>query len=115
LVLSSILEFTGTPGSPEQVADAVEFAAFENLKKMEEKKSFSVWSTGWRLVPGDKKNPDSFKVRRAKVGGYRDYFDEDQLAQLDAMVDDNLLPELGYTRAEKEGKHASAVAGQSAD
>jgi len=104
-VLSSILEFTGTPCSPEQVADAVEFAAYENLKKMEEKKSFSLWSTGWRLVPGDKKNPDSFKVRRAKVGGYRDYFDEEQLAQIDAMVNENLLPQLGYTSAEIEGNH----------
>jgi len=107
VVLSRILEFTGTPGSPEEIADAVEFAAYENLKKMEEKKSFSLLSTGWRLVPGDKKNPDSFKVRRAKVGGYRDYFNDDQLAQLDAMVDTNLIPQLGYTRAEIESQSST--------
>ena len=34
----------------------------------------------------DKSNPDSFKVRRAKVGGYRDYFDDAQVAEIDALV-----------------------------
>ena len=46
------------------------------LKKLETKKAFR----GSRLIPGDKNNPDSFKVRRAKVGGYRDYFDDRQIA-----------------------------------
>jgi hypothetical protein len=53
-------------------------------------------------VPGDRKNPDSFKVRRAKVGGYRDYFTDEELAELDAMVDRDLLPQIGYTSAERE-------------
>jgi hypothetical protein len=98
--LARILEFTGIPGTDEEIADAVDFAAYDNLKKMEEKQSFSLWRPGWRLVPGDRKNPDSFKVRRAKVGGYRDYFSDEELARIDAMVDADLLPQLGYTSAE---------------
>ena len=107
-VLAGILEFTGTPGTPEQIEDAVEFAAYENLKKMEEKQTFSLFRSGWRLVPGDKKNPDSFKVRRAKVGGYRDYFTDEEIATIDAMVDRDLLPQLGYTSSEQARKTAEA-------
>ena len=98
--LAEILEFTGTPGSAAEVADAVDFAAFDNLKKMETDQSFSLLRAGRRLLPGDKSNPDSYKVRRAKVGGYRDYFSDAELEQLDAMVDRDLLPGLGYRRDE---------------
>ena len=48
------------------------------------------------MKAGDKANPDSFKVRRAKVGGYRDYFDDAQVAQLDALTEARLLPGFGY-------------------
>jgi hypothetical protein len=104
-VLGRILEFTGTPGTAEEIADAVDYAAFENLKKREAETSFK-GKGGWRLVPGDRKNPDSFKVRRAKVGGYRDYFTDEELAELDAMVDRDLLPQIGYTSAEREAAAA---------
>jgi hypothetical protein len=48
----------------------------------------------------DVNDPNTFKVRKAKVGGYRDYFDDNQVAELDAMVDSRLLPGFGYTSAE---------------
>ncbi len=35
-------------------------------------------------------------MRRAKVGGYRDYFDDEQVRQIDAFVDRHLLPGFGY-------------------
>lgn len=101
-VLARVLEFTGTPATDEQVRDAVEFAAFDNLKKMEEKSSFPLWRTGLRLIPGEKGNPDSYKVRRAKVGGYRDYFTDEQVEAIDRMVDTGLAPELGYGKAPVE-------------
>jgi hypothetical protein len=31
------------------------------------------------------------------------------------MVDENLLPQLGYTSAEKDCRHAPALAGEGAD
>jgi hypothetical protein len=49
----------------------------------------------------DVNNPNSYKVRKAKVGGFRDYFDEQQEAELSAMVDAQLLPVFGYTSAEQ--------------
>lgn len=92
-ILSQILQFTGTPGSMEQVREAVEFAAYDNMKKMEEKKFFS--ASGARVRPGDSNNPDSFKVRKAKVGGFRDYFSDQQRRQLAQMVN-RLDPVFGY-------------------
>lgn len=93
-VLASILEFTGTQVTPEQVQEAVDFAAYDNMKKMEQDKFFKD-KGGVRVKPGDKDNPQSFKVRKAKVGGYRDYFTAEQCAQLDEMVN-QLDPMFGY-------------------
>ena len=103
-VLANILEFTGTPGSEREIADAVDYAAYDNLKKREAGTKSSWWHFQWRLAPGDASNPDSFKVRRAKVGGYRDYFSDDELATIDSMVDRELLPGLGFTAAEQAGQ-----------
>lgn len=92
-VLGRILEFTGTEATPEQVQEAVDFAAYDNMKKMEQEKFFK--GSGARVKPGDKDNPQSFKVRKAKVGGYRDYFTDQQCEQLDQMVS-QLDPLFGY-------------------
>ncbi len=93
-VLSKIMAFTGTDITPEQVNEAVEFAAYENMKKMEQDTFFK--GSGARVKPGDKNNPESFKVRKAKVGGYRDHFTDEQCEQLQRMVDE-LDPMFGYT------------------
>jgi hypothetical protein len=58
------------------------------------------------MVPGDKDNPDSYKVRRAKVGGYRDYFDDDQVQQIDSYIRSNLDPVFGY---EVQDVHPAAM------
>ncbi|MDH3992916.1 MAG: sulfotransferase domain-containing protein [Gammaproteobacteria bacterium] len=95
VALASILEFTGTEVTAEQVQEAVDFAAYDNMKKMEQDKFFK--GSGARVKPGDKDNPQSFKVRKAKVGGYRDYFTDEQCAQLDQMVAE-LDPIFSYGR-----------------
>ncbi len=95
-VLSRILEFTGNPATAEQVREAVEFASYDNMKKMEQESFFR--GSGARVRPGDRENPQSYKVRKAKVGGYRDYFTDEQCEQLDAMVAE-LDPMFGYGTA----------------
>lgn len=95
-VLARILEFTGTEAGPALVEEAVAFAAYDNMKKMEQDQFFK--GSGARVKPGDSDNPASFKVRKAKVGGYREHFDEQQCMQLQAMVDE-LDPIFGYGRA----------------
>ena len=92
--LRRILEFMGQEPSADELAESVSFASVENMRKMEQKKVF--WMSGGRMTPKDKSNPHSYKVRRAKVGGYRDYFSDEEAARLDKMVADRLLPGFGY-------------------
>jgi len=69
---------------------------FKSKKKLEQKKVFRL--AGGRMVPKDRKNPNSYKVRRAKVGGYRDYFDDEQLAQIEALFESTMTPVFGYLK-----------------
>lgn len=96
-LLVSIVEFLGAPFSKEEVAAAVEFAEFDNLKELERKNFFQ----NSRLTPKDPSDPDSFKVRRGKVGGYRDYFDDVQIAEMDTLLDERLAPLYGYGHSEE--------------
>jgi len=93
-MLEKLATFMGTPASATDIQDAVEFSSYENMKKMEAKKTF--WLGGGRMKPRDRSNPDSFKVRRAKVGGYRDYFDDEQVVQIEAVMAETLDPLFGY-------------------
>jgi len=108
-VMQRVFEFVGTPGTDEEIRQAVEFASYDNMKKLEEKSFFR--ASGARVKPGDKNNPDSFKVRRAKVGGYRDYFDDDQVALIDAMVAERLEPVFGYGVGDTAGPGRQAREG----
>jgi hypothetical protein len=103
--LKGLLEFIGTPGTAEEIREAVEFSSYENMKKMEQKKTF--WLSGGRMVPKDRGNPNSYKVRRAKVGGYRDYFDDAQVGQIEALVNSTLSPYFGYCNTADERKTGS--------
>jgi len=94
------VEFLGLEPRLEYLRDMAEFASVENLRKKEKENYF--WRSGSRVQAKDVNDPNTFKVRKAKVGGYHDYFDDDQVAELNAMVDSNLLPRFGYTRAEAE-------------
>jgi hypothetical protein len=103
--LARVLEFLGTPGTEAQIADAVQFASYDNMKRMEQRGVF--WLSGGRLVPKDRSNPNSYKVRRGKVAGYRDDFDAAQLARIDQLVGATLDPLYGYTgAAARDGKDA---------
>lgn len=95
--MRSVFDFTGTPGSAEEISAAVEYAAYDNMKKREAERQ-GMRASGQRVKPGDDSNPDSFKVRRGKVGGYRDYFTDEQLEVVDAMVEEHLDPVFGYNR-----------------
>ena len=91
-VLMSTVEFLEAPFSKDEVSEAVDFAAFENLKELERTNFFK----NPRLTPADPDDPDSFKVRRGKVGGYTDYFDAQQVAAMDSLVREGLDPVFGY-------------------
>jgi len=90
--LHRITQLMGEDFSADEIRVAVEWGSFDNLQKLETKGTFS--QGGMKLVNAS--DPSTFKVRRGKVGGYREDFDVAQVAELEALVRDNILPELGY-------------------
>lgn len=65
--LRSALEAIGLPdATDDELAAAVEFARFDNLKRIEAGAAVR----GQALRPKDESDPDSFKVRKGRVGGY---------------------------------------------
>lgn len=102
--LRGIVEFVGGPADAKTIAESVDFASVENMRALEQKKVF--WLAGSRMAPGDKSNPNSFKVRRAKVGGYRDYFDDAQVARIETLIAERLDPSFGYGQAEGGAQRA---------
>jgi hypothetical protein len=92
--LARVMAFIGTPATAEEIREAVEYGSVENMRQREQQSGASIG--GGRLRPRDVNNPDSYKVRRAKVGGYRDYFDDEQVRQIDELVDSRLAPVFGY-------------------
>ncbi len=90
--LQRITRLMGADFSEEEIRAAVEWGSFENLRKLETSGTFQ--QGGMKLV--DANDPSTFKVRRGVVGGYREDFSPEQVAELEALVRANILPELGY-------------------
>jgi hypothetical protein len=81
--LSRIAAFLGAPPSDSaQIAGAVAFASFDNMRALEARGGFG----HAMLKPGDPGDPASFKVRSGRVGGYREKFSPAELAYLDQAV-----------------------------
>ncbi len=93
--LERVLDFLGEKPTADELAECVSFASIENMRAMEKSAHFK--GGGDRMKPADINNPDSYKVRRAKAGGYRDDFNEDQLRKIDQMVKDTLAGFYGYS------------------
>ncbi len=92
-VLTNIIRFIDCEFSATDISRAVEFASFDNLARKEKEGYFS----SSRMTSDNPEDENSRKVRRGKVGGYRDYFDEEQAAVLDTMVRDTLYSGFGYS------------------
>ena len=94
--LARSLRFLGESPTDSELSDAARFASVENMRRMEQENAGKS-AANIRLKPGDANDPSSFKVRRAKVGGWRDYVTEEQAADIDGMVRDRLDPVFGYS------------------
>ena len=86
-----LLSFLGDNIDPDAFAHALEFSRFGNMKKMETAGAFA----SKILQPTDVADPESFKVRRGKVGGFTDYLLEDDLVYANQAIT-RLDPRFGY-------------------
>ncbi len=101
--LRRVTEHMGEDFSDAEIAQAVEWASFDNLREMESRGVFRQGGMALR----DRNDPNTFKVRRGKIGGYRDYFTPPQVAELEELARARLSPTLGYRFGEDAASSAA--------
>jgi len=72
---------------------ALEFSRFGNMRKMEASLEYD----RQLLQPGDANDPESYKVRRGKIGGYVDYLDPSDVEYANQAMS-ALDPRFGYLK-----------------
>mgnify|MGYP001551433426 FL=1 len=105
--LRRVVELMERDFSDDEIQEAVRFGSFDNLRQLETKGFFRQGG----LTLRDPKDPNTFKVRRGKVGGYRDYFTPEQVAELEEIVRARLSPSLGYDPADEEASQPATASG----
>jgi len=91
--LRRIAEFIGLPAvSDAAIAHAVEASSFEQMRRREAARP----ADGTPLAAGRRGDPESFKTRRGKVGGYADYMQPEDVAWLQEKIRAELDPFYGY-------------------
>ena len=103
--LRQVTRLMGESFSDAEIEEAVRFGSFDNLRELETRGFFRQGG----LTLRDSKDPSTFKVRRAKVGGYRDYFTPEQADELEALVGGSLSPTFGYGREDTAQPSSAAL------
>lgn len=80
-----VLEFMGIPVDEHKLAQAVGLSSFAAMKEMETRTK--VPGVNFNFSPDD---AESARMRKGRVGGYRDYLDEEDVAYVRAYCDENL-------------------------
>lgn len=76
---------TGSAPDPAAVAAAVRAGQFSQMRE-EELSGRGQERFGDAMTPGDRADPSTFKTRRGVVGGWRDYFDQDDAEYAAAVM-----------------------------
>jgi hypothetical protein len=94
--LRRVLDFLGLQAiDDDTIAEAVEFASFDNMRKMESEGKF----TSGMLNPADKKDRDSYKTRKGKMSGYVDYLSASEIQALNNKMEKELSQIYRYTNS----------------
>ena len=82
-VLRKVLGFIGEVEVEENRLDeSIAYCSFNNLKKLEAENKFK----DSKLKPADVSDPESFKVRKGKIGGYTEYLSEEDVEFIDKTI-----------------------------
>jgi hypothetical protein len=78
--------FLGHPLDEKVARDAVEFASFSNMQKMERTGELAD-DLGSRMRPADKNDLESFKTRKGKVGGFAEHLNAETIARCNQRLE----------------------------
>ncbi len=95
--ISGALEFAGAPAERGVIARAIELCSFDAMQRMERAGAVD----HVRLRPGDVDDPQSYKVRSGKIGGYRNHLLAEDRHFLDQHISDNITESLSMYRFPK--------------
>lgn len=91
--LRKVLQFIGIKRfSDEVIADAIEFASFDNMRKMEEEDTYK----SGKLRVANSGDKESYKVRKGKIGGFADYLSIYEIEYLNKKMNETLTSFYGY-------------------
>lgn len=94
--IASALDFAGAPVDATVIRQALELCSFEAMRDMERAGSVA----HVRLRPGNVADPQSYKVRSGKIGGYRNHLSREDCDFLDCYINahiDQSLSRYVYT------------------
>jgi len=91
--LKKIMSFFEQDFSDAEIGAAVAFGSFDNMRQLESSRVLS--RGGFSAYRSD--DPETAKVRRGKMLGYRNDFDEEKVAEMDRLVAERLSPTFGYS------------------
>jgi hypothetical protein len=80
-----VLAFAGMETDEKALRDSIRFSEFSNMKRMEKKGKF-----GRKLSPKDRNDPKSFKVRKGKIGSFKEEMKEDERAYVNSVINTTL-------------------------
>lgn len=69
------------------------YACFDNMRQLEQNNKFN----HYKLQPGEKNDPESYKTRLGKVGGFVDYLTEVDIDYINDKIQSQLSKLYGYT------------------
>ncbi len=91
--LRQVLEFVGVDDVDDAIID--ESVAHNDIGRTREREKAGAYQHR-QLTPGIEGDPDSFKARRGKAGGYVDYLSPEEIQRVDELVRAELDPWYGY-------------------
>jgi hypothetical protein len=93
--LRRIAEFIGIANvSASAIESAVEYGSFGRMRAREASRP----ADGTPFAAGKEGDPESFKTRKGKIGGYREYLTAAQVDALDAQIEREFDPYYGYAQ-----------------
>jgi len=95
--IKQVLQFIGVKGDHSNVIEkAIQYAEFNNMRKMEESKQFTGQSGQSALTQAIEGDKQSFKTREGKFSNYRHYLNQSDLAYIDSVLPDYLCELTDY-------------------